>query len=354
VLRQLARLTRRVPAAGPEAVAIAVYSDAAGESFEARETGIEGVACVDDAARAFLLLSGLWTRTRNDALRRWAHGLLQFLLWMQAGDGLWVNFIYDWEGTRNLGGPTSAPGPNFWQARATEAVTAAALLFDDQGARRAMSEGLAAATAHTAPANVRAIHAAAALELLQVQADPSLAARLSSWCDELLACSVEGVLMNSPDERGRPHLWGHTQEAALVRAARILQRPELTPIAQRSAEAVFAAAIDSGFDFPHVQPYDVQCGVVVMDALFAETGHSRYGTAAARARDWFGGRNPAHSAVYMRDLGRVADGIDSGTINRDSGAEANIAAGLALMDDPLVRSLAAGWPEPALEAAPPR
>ena len=52
MLRQLARLTRPVPVAGPRALTVAVYSQADGQLLDARETGVEGVACVDDAARA--------------------------------------------------------------------------------------------------------------------------------------------------------------------------------------------------------------------------------------------------------------------------------------------------------------
>jgi hypothetical protein len=340
-------LTRRVPAAGPNAVAIAVYSDATGESFAARESGVEGVACVDDAARAFLLVARLAARTHNQVLRRWAGGLLEFVRWMHAGDGLWFNFIYDWAGTKNLDGPTSAPGPNFWQARAVHALAAGALLLDDSDARRMLGEGLAAAAAHSAPANVRAIQALAALEILRSEHDPRLASQLGVWCDEIVACSIDGTLMNSPDERGLPHLWAHIQEGILIEAAQRLNRPELKAVAERSAATVLTASIESGFDLAHVQPYDVQSAIFVMDQLYGVTGEEPYRTAAAQARGWFDGRNPARSPVYMREQGRVADGIDAGTVSRDSGAESNISAGLALIDDPFVVQLAASWPEAA-------
>src|SRR5438445_10591478 len=93
-----------------------------GEHYEARESGVEGVACVDDAARASSLLYRLWAATGNEALKQWAEGLLDFVLWMYAGDGLWHNFIYNRAGVRNVDGPTSAKGINLWQARATCAL----------------------------------------------------------------------------------------------------------------------------------------------------------------------------------------------------------------------------------------
>ena len=44
--------------------------------------------------------------------------------------------------------------------------------------------------------------------------------------------------MNSPDERGRPHLWGHVQEAVLADASVVLGRKDLRALAVSSAEAV--------------------------------------------------------------------------------------------------------------------
>jgi hypothetical protein len=336
-------LTRPVPAAGPRAVAVAVYSDSTGEALVARETGEEGVACVDDAARAFVLLTNLWVATGNPRLRAWAEGLLEFVLWMHDGEGRWVNFIYDWDGARNLHGPTSKPGPNFWQARATMALTAAVLQLDLVEARPVLEHALASAAESSPPADVRAIQAIAALELLRVEPDPWLSSQLTNWCDELVACSADEILMNSPDERGRPHLWGHIQEAALIDAAGMFARSDLRLVAQRSADAVFKQVIESGFDLPHVRPYDVQSAVFVMDRLGAATGDGHYDALGRKARTWFSGRNPAGAAVYMPDRGQVADGIDEGVLNGHSGAEANISAGLALSDDPLVRARAAGW-----------
>jgi hypothetical protein len=50
------------------------------------------------------------------------------------------------------------------------------------------------------------------------------------------------------------------------------------------------------------------------------------------ARAWFDGRNPARSAVYDREEGRVYDGIDEGLVNLHSGAESNVVGAQALLD----------------------
>lgn len=342
-MRQLAALTRPLPAAGPRALALAVYSGSMGEHFEARETGIEGVACVDDAARACGLLCRLWTATGNDALMRWAEGLLDFVLWMHDGDGHWHNFIYDWDGTRNTDGLTSTGGVNFWQARATCALAEVNLITRQDFAREVLTDALDAAAAASPPSDVRSIHALGALYLLKQSPDPWLSTRLAAWCDELTACRRGGMLMNSPDERGRPHLWAHIQEAVLVDASVVLERTDLLAIAVDSAEAVFVDVIESGFDLPHVHSYDVQSAVFVMDRLAAATGGLRYLELAQKARRWFDGRNPAGVAIFDRATGRVADGLDDGRVSERSGAEANVTAGLALLNDPDALSTARRW-----------
>ena len=332
-----------MPAAGPNALAIAVYAGSSGEHFEARETGIEGVACVDDAARAASVLYRLWTATGNQALRTWADGLLAFVTWMHAGDGLWNNFVFDWEGTKNVEGPTSAAGINFWQARAMAVLAETGFAANQDGDSRLLTQALEAAACAAPPSDVRAIHALAALAMLRQGHDHRVAALLGTWCDELAASQRGGILMNSPDERGRPHLWGHVQEGVLAEASAVLGRRDLLEVAINSAEGVFTDVIERGFDRQHVCSYDVQSVAFATERLAAATGDPRYAELARLARCWFDGRNVAGAAVYDRATGRVADGLDDGRVSDRSGAEANITACDALLSDPEVLSLARGW-----------
>ena len=108
MLRQIERLTRPVARAGPDARALAVYaeppaSDQGAPSVEraANEQGFEGVACVDDAARAIILYCHVWRRWQLESARAAAYRLLRFVAYMQDDDGRFVNFIFDWSGRRN-------------------------------------------------------------------------------------------------------------------------------------------------------------------------------------------------------------------------------------------------------------
>lgn len=331
MLRQLARLTRPVQKA-PGAVAIAVYADERGVAMPAADRGHEGVACVDDAARALTLLCDLEAATHLPVIRAWADALLRFLLYMQAPDGRFVNFIADWAGTRNESGPTSFAGGSFWHARGVHALARACRTFDDPRVRTAATTGMTHARSASAPANVRAIHILTALELVRAGGNGELRTEIEAWCAELVACRRDGVLFDDPDQR-EPHLWGHIQEGALAEAGLSLDRPDLVEVARESALRFLAPLIDGGFELPSAQPYGVASALFDVDRLATITGDPRFRQLSERARSWFHERNTAGRAVYDRAAGRVHDGIDSGILNRHSGAESNIVAAQALLPE---------------------
>lgn len=331
MLRQLAKLTRPVHVARG-ALAVAVYADAAGRSLPAADRGHEGVACVDDAARAVVVLCDLWDATRSPSVAAWTHGLVEFLLYMQDGDGRFVNFITDWDGAQNAAGPTSSfTGGSFWQARGVRALARASLAFDDPRLVRAALRGTAHFREGDVPADVRAIHILAALDLVRGAA-AEMKADLAAWCAELVGSRRGGVLHDNPDET-EPHLWAHAQEGALALAGAYLDRADLIEVARESALRYLAPIIEGGFDLPTVQPYGVASAVFGVGSLVPVSGGSRPARLRDRARAWFDTRNTAGRPVYDRVAGRVHDGIDAGVLNSHSGAESNIAGAEALLPE---------------------
>ena len=332
MLRQLARLTRPLPAAGHGALALAVYSDPAGELVVAKESGFEGVACVDDVARVLDVLCDVWTQTRDPEVERWARGLLEFVLWMQGEDGRWWNFVYDWSGTRNESGVTSSTGENFWHARALLSVSHAWLTFGDERSLTAMHRGLDHAVTLPAPADVRALHVLVGLRLLEDGSVPGIAPAVRRWAQEIADRRNGDVLMNNPDERGEPHLWAHVQEGVLAEAGRALDDETLVEVARASARVLLAPIVRSGFDRPSVTPYDVACTVYSLDRL-ARIDDEGWTELAELARAWFDRVHGDGRPVYDRTTGRVADGVDEGRVSQNSGAEANAVAAEALFDE---------------------
>ena len=332
MLRQLARLTQGVDI-GPRAVAIAVYADGDDRHVLAADFGLEGVACVDDAARAAVLLCDIWAITRLPLLRAWAEGLADFLLHMQRDDGSFVNFIVDWRGRRNEKGPTSYPGGSFWQARGTRALAKLWMVLGDERAHEALLRAMPLIREATdVPPDVRAIHIHMANELLRVGTMPQLRGDLERWCEDVLRFRRGPVLLDNHDEE-RPHLWGHVQEGALAEAGALLDRPDLVAAARESARAYLVPLVESGFDERTVQPYGVASAIYSLEKLHEVTHDDHFSDLAAKARAWFDGRNPAARPVYDRESGRVHDGIDDGVLNVHSGAESNIVGAQALIGD---------------------
>ena len=333
MLGQLERLSRPVAAAGRDAMAIAVYADAADRTFPATDLGYEGVACVDDAARAVVLFLDLWEATHLPPLRSRAEGLVDFLLYMQQDDGLFVNFIWDWDGRRNTTGPTSYPGGGFWHARGVRALAKAAMLLGDEQALAGMTRGIGPIREmRDVPPDIRSIHALMTIELIRSGRMSEMRAELGTWADEIAALRRGPVLLDNPDQVA-PHLWGHIQEGLLAEAGALLGRADLMDIARESALAYLAPLIEGGFDEPVVQPYGVASAIYSVERLATLTGDPRFADLTKKARAWFDGRNPSNRVVYDRDAGRVHDGIDEGVLNPHSGAESNIVGAQALIAD---------------------
>ncbi len=334
MIRQIRRLTRPVPALENGAKAVAVYAQAATGGLRqqaAAEQGFEGVACVDDAARAAVLYTTLWQRHRLAWARDDAAGLLAFVRAMQTADGTFANFILDWDGRKNLAASTSRPGDGPWVARAMHALACGVSAFDDASCAESFERGLPWLDRPTPYLDVRAVCVLAAVEYWRAtRADP-VAARALAWASEIAAAAIGDVL---PDQAGsaRIHLWGHLQEAALAEAGTTFGRAELIERARRSAEAVLVPAVERHFPGSTVIPFDVSSVVCGLDAIATARDEPRYRRLADAARAWFNGRNWAGQPVYDRDRGLVHDGIDSGRVSENSGAEANIEGALALLD----------------------
>ncbi len=315
-------------------VALAVYAHESDGQFvtqSAAEQAFEGVACLDDAARAAVLYSEIWRRYRFDWSCTEAEGLLRFTCAMQMSDGAFVNFIADWDGHRQLDTPTSRPGGGPWHARGMHALACGLSAFGDARYATAFEAGFELLDQPTPYLDLRAIAVLAALEFWQATGERRVADRALVWAGEIMAARVGDVL---PDRAGdaNVHLWGHLQEAALARIGEEFGRDDLVQAAARSADAILAPAAQLAFPGLRSMPFDVSSTVAGLDALATATNEARYAELAALARAWFDGRNSAGEVVYDRERGCVFDGIDGDRVSRNSGAESNVEGALALMD----------------------
>ncbi len=102
----LERLTREIIMGEDTAAFVAIYSEY--PDYQPVEAEGEGLGCVDDVARAAILYLRHYEYTNDPVSLKRSKKLLNFLLNMQADNGLFYNFIYsDYSinrGTENVTG----------------------------------------------------------------------------------------------------------------------------------------------------------------------------------------------------------------------------------------------------------
>jgi hypothetical protein len=285
---------------------------------------------VDDAARAVVLYCGIWRRQRLESARTAASSLLRFLAYMQDEDGRFGNFILDWSGSRNRTGSTSRAGGPPWQARALHALACGITVLGGEEWDERFRRALPWVDDALPYLDVRAVCVLAVLEHWRAKRASASADRAAAWSREIASHASEDGLLNAAGVQPI-HLWGHLQEAALAETGHALGHADLVDRARASAESLLLPAVESGFDFDRVLPFDVSCTVAGLAAVARATSDERFANAAARGRAWFYGRNTAGRPIYDAERGLVYDGIDNGQVSRNSGAESNIEGALALL-----------------------
>jgi len=306
-------------------------ADAPDQLRVAREQGYEGVACVDDAARAVVLYCALWRRDPQPAYRARATALLQFVTYMQDPDGRFANFILDWHGHKNVHGRTSQLGGAPWQARALHALACGQLTFGNAADwDAAFRRGLPWIDDGMPYLDIRAVAVMAVVQHWQATGERTSAAFAIRWSTEIAGTTSGQRLL---DARGVDtiHLWGHLQEYALAEVSEALHRPDFLGAARASADMLLVPALDWCLTADHVLPFDMSCIARGLAAVGRVTGEARYADGARVAQAWFSGCNSARALVYEPHRGTVYDGVDAGRVSRNSGAESNIEGGLALL-----------------------
>ncbi|MEP7380932.1 MAG: sugar ABC transporter substrate-binding protein [Gemmatimonadota bacterium] len=327
--------------------------------------GYEGIASVDDAARAAVVFLRAWEMTGDSLARSDAEGLLAFVTAMEQGDGEFVNFV-DARGRLNLTAPSSRKSMSYWGARAIWALGEGVRVlgpaaFDSLPyARAVLSRAVSRAEREIADGRLIGGSATATSELLlglvalhRREPSPAIADLAARTAALLVPLSPEGTTTapwGGRVDRAREdwHAWGTRSVEALALAAVELQRPDLATAARREADELWGrfmmagqvpALVSSGGTVTWYPQIAYGIGPIVEGylALASATGESRYAALAGLSATWFLGANVASVAMYDSASGRTFDGIDApvdgqtaATINRNSGAESTIEALLAL------------------------
>lgn len=346
----------------------------------------EGIACVDDAARAAVVYLRHFEATGDAASRRKAVRLLRFIRHQQAESGLFYNFIWDRALRPNTEHANSrADGVSWWTARAVWALGVGAEVLAQSAPVEASASlaavrrvephldrllaryGETAVREESGPAGrptsapyplwlVNEIGGDATSELLlglvaleRAAPTPAGARRVRLFADGL-ARTRRGDLRTFPfggfaSWPGSWHGWGNSQTQALAEAADAgLVSDSSRDAAVGEANTLFAHLLVEGWQHEMLFPtgsarefeqiaYAVRTVAVGLVRLHALTGEDRYAVMAGLAASWLTGNNAAGAVMADPETGRGYDGILSPTrVNPNAGAESTIEAQFALFE----------------------
>ncbi|MCH7701103.1 MAG: hypothetical protein IID37_05405 [Planctomycetes bacterium] len=345
-----------------------LYADA--PAYQPVGDAAEGVACVDDVARAAVVYLRHFETTGDCESQGKAEGLLRFVMHMQQENGLFHNFVLNKRLQVNRTHLRSrADAVHWWAARGLWALATGASILGDanaefarqcaERARRTVPHLLALLDHYpqTSPHHGRTVpqwliqgHAADAtseailgLTMLQrVEPDPRVATLLERF-GEGIALMRYGSMNEFPfgahaSAPGLWHGWGNSQTQALAEAGLVtLARPE--------AEQFYPRLLVEGWrhsmtfdEKENTRPFEriayaVRCVAVGLIRLFEATGEDRFAVMAGLAASWLTGNNAAGQPMYDPATGRGYDGIDEqARINHNSGAESTIEALYTLIE----------------------
>lgn len=341
----------------------------------AKESGPEGIACVDDAGRAAVFYLRHYERTYEIQSLTRAKQLLRFVMAMQTEDGQFYNFIHT-DRTINKEGKTSFKSFGWWAARGLWAMASGYRVL--KNTEPAMGAELRTRIERCLPHIDSLFQRYGKMSSLQMYKVPRwlLYESAADATSELLLGLLEYyavapdarvkrsieylaeglMVMQDGDIRSFPyglhrswetmwHMWGNGQTEALARGGVLLRNKRMIQSAEREARGFYSRLLIDGFykEMDVLKPetkvrfeqiaYGVRPMAVGLIRLYEATGNQDYLVLAGLTASWLMGNNVAGAQMYDPATGRCFDGIrDSVTVNKNSGAESTIEALLTLLE----------------------
>ncbi len=372
----LGHLYEEVQLGGHRLGAIWIYCEAPDYHLVADED--EGFSCVDDVARALVFYCRHYVSQPSPEVLSKIRSLTEFLLYMQAENGFFYNFMLP-GGQVNKEHQNSRAAAAFWAWRAFWALTelnllpAAELKSLQSRSRPVLDTLLSRMQALCPPGEEKRSFDGVAVPacLAELGADQAglIVIGLTNYYRfqpsetvKVLLLSFGNQLLQTQfgDAQSPPygaflswqnywHAWGNSQAYGLLYAGRILEHEPFIQAGLKEVKYFYPYCLEQGFihgfklsreadslvirdqrQFPQIA-YGIRPMVFAALEAFAITGDTAYAHTAGRLGAWFFGGNPAGQAMYDPETGRAYDGIGSPTeINRNAGAESTIEALLSL------------------------
>jgi len=358
---------------------IYIYADF--PDYKPVEAAGEGIACVDDVARAAIVYLRHFEISGDSSSLERGRKLLQFLLDMQAENGMFYNFILadhsinktrensqakaEWWTWRSLWAfaegmktyKTVDPGFSAMIQVSIDRILPAVDSLLENYPRKTLLEDFESPS--WLPQKGGADQAS--ILLLALNSLPASAGK--NGLDEKIRRLADGLIMlqladsttfpyglfrSWPD---RWHAWGNSQAHALLLSSNYLSEIRFREKALMEIQFFYPFVMKKGFlsgisfvnrndvpdtsyssKFPQIA-YDIRPMVLASLAAYDITGDEWFAHQAGEIACWLFGNNPAGARMYDPSTGRCFDGINNENyVNKNSGAESTIEALLTIIE----------------------
>ncbi len=343
--------------------------------IDAKESGPEGIACVDDAARAAVVYLRHYELTKNKSSLTKAKSLLRFVIKMQTDDGDFYNFIFA-DHTINRAGKTSVKSFGWWASRGVWSISLGYRIFKEIDPQFAdlLKNRIALSIPHVEMlmkkyGEVKSVGQLRIPQWLLYESGADVTSELLLGLTEYYRATNEErirvlikklsdglMVMQDGNAATFPyglhrswetmwHSWGNSQSFVLAYAGKVLRDTAMVASAEKEARGFYSRLLIDGMlkelDFATPQKrvvyeqiaYGIRPLTLGLLRLYDATGNEIYQKMAGLAASWLFGNNVMHQVMYDEASGRCYDGIsDSSRVNRNSGAESTIEALYTLLE----------------------
>ncbi|MBL4745011.1 MAG: hypothetical protein JKY08_01455 [Flavobacteriaceae bacterium] len=334
----------------------------------------EGFTCVDDVARAIVLLTGRLEGLENpnptlDKIKK----LTEFVLQMQHENGYFNNFVWR-NGSINTTYKTSVANLNWWSLRALWSLETVLPVFESDTAMEIRIKNsidkVVANIVGELPSNnsektvVNGVelptwlpqqYASDQASLLMLGLLKNYRRNTSENVKLLIESLADGIMLTQKGGKGTYpngafmswanlwHAWGNNQSYALLLVGEYFNNQTYIDSALKEVDNLYPLLLKNGFmeafyiqksgsvfiekerkQFPQIA-YGLRPMVFATYKAYDITGESKYLDLATNLSAWLYGENDAYTSIYNPESGICFDGIvGTGEVNRNSGAESTI------------------------------
>jgi hypothetical protein len=372
----LRHLTQEIALNGERVSIVHVYANYPGyEWVEAADSGEEGMACVDDVARAAVVYLKSYELQHDTSSLASARSLLRFVMSMQADDGEFYNFVRR-DYSVNRDGKTSFKSFGWWAGRGVWAMSLGYRLMKDVDAqfagklkrcierslphvehlighygrtRRVAGFRLPAWLLYESGSDATTELMLGLVEFYEAAHDEHVKAYIKKLADGLMMMQ-DGDVRTFPFGAHRSwetmwHSWGNSQSHVLAYAGCALGDKQMIASAEKEATGFYSRLLIDGmlkeWNFAEPQKkavyeqiaYGIRPMTLGLLRLYDATKNDAYLKMAGLAASWLFGNNVLQQTMYDSTTGRCFDGISDPTrLNRNSGAESTIEALYTLLE----------------------